>query len=109
MKSYFVYGETETEYLKAKDKHLGSGRSCGAEVDRSLAEEKRCEMTREEMVKICQARDKSYNGKFYLAVKSTKIVCNPGCSSRIPLEKNMVFFDTLEEALEAGYRPCKRC
>ena len=66
-------------------------------------------MTREQMVKICQERDESYEGKFYLAVRSTKIVCNPGCSSRVPLEKNMVFFDTLEEALDAGYRPCKRC
>lgn len=56
-------------------------------------------MTREEMVKICQARDKSYTGKLFLAVKSTKIVCNPGCSSRVPMEKNMVFFDALEEAV----------
>ena len=44
-------------------------------------------MTREEMVKICQNRDKSYTGKFFLAVKSTKIVCNPECSSKVPLEK----------------------
>lgn len=34
-------------------------------------------MTREEMVAICQKRDKSDAGKFFLAVKSTKIVCNP--------------------------------
>ena len=66
-------------------------------------------MTTEEMVAICQKRDKSDAGKFFLAVKSTKIVCNPGCSSKIPLEKNMVFFNTLDEALEAGYRPCKIC
>lgn len=66
-------------------------------------------MTREEKVEICQRRDKSYTGKFYLAVKSTKIVCNPGCSSRVPLEKNMMFYDTLEEALEDGYRLCKIC
>ena len=66
-------------------------------------------MTREEMVKICQARDKSYDGKFFMAVKSTKIVCKPGCPSRLPLEKNMVFFETAEEAFRTGYRPCKRC
>ncbi|MGN0940833.1 MAG: Ada metal-binding domain-containing protein [Selenomonadaceae bacterium] len=66
-------------------------------------------MTRDEMVKICKARDKSYTGKFYLAVKSTKIVCNPGCPSRVPLEKNMVFYDTLEAAMADGYRPCKVC
>ncbi len=66
-------------------------------------------MTREEMVKACQARDRSCIGKFFLGVKSTKIVCHPGCSSKVPLEKNMVFYDTLEEALADGYRPCKRC
>lgn len=66
-------------------------------------------VTGEEMVKICQNRDKSYTGKFFLAVKSTKIVCNPGCSSKVPLEKNMVFYNTLEEALADGYRPCKVC
>ena len=66
-------------------------------------------MERSEMVKICQQRDSSYIGQFFLAVKSTKIVCNPGCSSRVPLEKNMEFYDTLEEAIQAGYRPCKRC
>ena len=62
-------------------------------------------MTREEMVAACQRRDRSYIGKFYLAVKSTKIVCHPGCLSRVPLEKNMVFYDTLEAALADGYRP----
>lgn len=66
-------------------------------------------MNREEMVAACQRRDKSYQGKFYLAVKSTKIVCHPGCSSRIPLEKNMIFYDTLEDALADGFRPCKKC
>ena len=66
-------------------------------------------MTREEMVAACQRRDRSYIGKFYLAVKSTKIVCPPGCFSRVTLEKNMVFYDTLEAALADGYRPCKRC
>lgn len=66
-------------------------------------------MKREEMVKASQNRDKSYTGQFFLAVRSTKIVCNPGCSSKVPLEKNMVFYDTLEEALADGYRPCKVC
>ena len=34
---------------------------------------------------------------------------SPGCSSKVPLEKNMVFYNTLEEALADGYRPCKVC
>lgn len=66
-------------------------------------------MEREEKIKAVINKDKRYDRKFFVAVKSTKIVCCPSCSSRIPLEKNMVFFDTLEEALKNGYRPCKRC
>lgn len=66
-------------------------------------------MERTEQINAVKNRDKRYDGKFFVAVKSTKIVCLPSCYSRIPLEKNMVFFDTLGEALENGYRPCKLC
>lgn len=66
-------------------------------------------MEREEKIKAVKNKDKRYDGQFFVAVKSTKIVCCPSCSSRTPLEKNIVFFDTLEEALLNGYRPCKRC
>lgn len=66
-------------------------------------------MERTEQINAVKNRYKKYDGKFFVAVKSTKIVCLPSCYSRIPLEKNMVFFDTLEEALENGYRPCKLC
>lgn len=61
------------------------------------------------MIKICQNREKGYTGKFFLAVKTTKIVCNPDCSSKIPLEKNMVFYNSLNEAIADGYRLCKIC
>lgn len=61
------------------------------------------------MINICKRKDKKFDGKFYLAVKSTKIVCNPSCPSKVPLEKNMEFYKTLEEATENGYRPCKIC
>lgn len=66
-------------------------------------------MEREEKIKAVNHKDKRYDGQFFVAVKSTKIVCLPSCPSRTPLEKNMDFFDTLDEALQNGYRPCKRC
>lgn len=66
-------------------------------------------MERNEMVRICRNRESDYKGKFYLAVKSTKIVCYPDCPTKVPLEKNMIFYDTLEEAVKDGYRPCKIC
>lgn len=66
-------------------------------------------MNEQEKLQAIQKQDKSYDGKFIFGVKTTKIICRPGCPARLPLEKNIVFFDTMEEAIEKGYRPCKRC
>lgn len=65
-------------------------------------------MNREEKLRAVRGRDERYAGVFYCAVKTTKIVCLPTCPARA-LEKNIVFYDTLQEAVAAGYRPCKRC
>ena len=62
----------------------------------------------EEKIRAVRNRDKSYRYKFFVAVKTTKIVCTPDCSAK-PLEKNIVFYDTLNDALQTGYRPCKIC
>lgn len=53
--------------------------------------------------------DKHHDGCFFYAVKSTGIFCNPSCKSRMPSKENVVYFDSAEEAKEAGYRACKRC
>ena len=66
-------------------------------------------MDREEKIQAIQSRDKAYDGQFIYGVKTTKIICKPGCPAKVPLEKNIVFFVTLEEAVQSGYRPCKRC
>lgn len=55
------------------------------------------------------ARDKRYDGKFFVAVKTTKIYCRPICPAPIPKEDNVLYFDTAFEAQEAGFRPCRRC
>ncbi len=54
-------------------------------------------------------RDESYDGVFYIAVKTTGIFCRPSCPARRPLPKNVEYFATVKEAVFAGYRPCKRC
>lgn len=66
-------------------------------------------MEREEKIKAIMNRDSSYDGKFCYGVKSTGIVCKPSCKARKPNEKNIVLFDTPEQAANAGYRPCKIC
>ncbi len=54
-------------------------------------------------------RDRSFEGIFFLAVKTTGIFCRPGCSARAPKKSNVEFFQTATQALENGYRPCKKC
>lgn len=54
-------------------------------------------------------RDPKADGTFYYAVRSTGVYCKPSCASRLPLRKNVLFFESAAAAAEAGFRPCKRC
>ncbi len=54
------------------------------------------------------ARDKRFDGRFFIGVKTTGIYCRPICPAR-PLRKNVEFFKTAAQAEEAGYRACLRC
>lgn len=56
-----------------------------------------------------RTRDKSYDGVFFTAVRTTKIYCRPGCSSRTPRRENIEFYSAPAAAEAAGFRPCKRC
>jgi AraC family transcriptional regulator of adaptative response/methylated-DNA-[protein]-cysteine methyltransferase len=62
-----------------------------------------------EMQRAWQSRDDSYDGVFFLAVKTTRIFCRPSCPARRPLPGNVEYFATVKDAVFAGYRPCKRC
>ena len=62
-----------------------------------------------EMERAYLERDASYNGLFFLGVRTTGIFCRPTCPARKPLPKNVEYFPTARAALVAGYRPCKRC
>lgn len=59
--------------------------------------------------KAALARDRSADGKFVFAVKTTGVYCRPSCPARRPLRKNVRFFLSGNEAQEQGYRPCQRC
>ena len=65
--------------------------------------------TEEEMTRARLARDASYDGKFFVCVKTTKIYCLPSCKAKSPFQKNVIFLATREEAVAAGFRGCKRC
>jgi AraC family transcriptional regulator of adaptative response/methylated-DNA-[protein]-cysteine methyltransferase len=64
--------------------------------------------SRTEMERAFARKDASYDGVFFVAVKTTGIFCRPSCPSR-PNPANLEFFGLLKECLFAGYRPCKRC
>ena len=54
-------------------------------------------------------RDARFDGRFFVAVKSTRIYCRPICRVKTPLQKNCTFYSHAAAAEVAGYRPCKRC
>jgi AraC family transcriptional regulator of adaptative response/methylated-DNA-[protein]-cysteine methyltransferase len=54
-------------------------------------------------------RRKEAADAFVYGVRTTGIYCRPTCSSRRPNQENVAYFDTWQEAEEAGFRPCKRC
>ena len=62
-----------------------------------------------EMEQAYKTRDGSYDGIFFLAVRSTGIFCRPSCPARKPDPKNVQYYATAREAVFAGFRPCKRC
>lgn len=66
-------------------------------------------MTRDEMYEAVIHNDANYDGLFFYGVKSTGIFCRPSCQSKKPLRENVRFFQNADEAMKAGFRPCKRC
>ena len=54
-------------------------------------------------------RDPSFDGRFFIAVRTTGIYCRPVCPVRQPLTKNVTFYPTAAAAERAGFRPCLRC
>lgn len=54
-------------------------------------------------------KDQSYEGVFFVGVKTTGVFCRPSCPARKPKIENCEFFETAKDALFASFRPCKRC
>jgi AraC family transcriptional regulator, regulatory protein of adaptative response / DNA-3-methyladenine glycosylase II len=54
-------------------------------------------------------RDARFDGRLFVAVKTTGIYCRPICPARTPKFENVSFFPSAAAAQEAGFRPCLRC
>ncbi|MGZ4983497.1 MAG: bifunctional transcriptional activator/DNA repair enzyme AdaA [Chthoniobacterales bacterium] len=61
------------------------------------------------MYRALVERDPSFQGIFFVGVRTTGIFCRPTCSAKKPARENVEFFATSSEALHGGYRPCLRC
>jgi AraC family transcriptional regulator of adaptative response/methylated-DNA-[protein]-cysteine methyltransferase len=61
------------------------------------------------MYRALLERDASFEGIFFVGVRTTGIFCRPTCSAKKPARANVDFFSTSGEALHDGYRPCLRC
>lgn len=65
--------------------------------------------TESEMFAAVERADPAYDDLFFFAVVTTGIFCYPSCTCRKPRRENVRFFATRQDALDAGFRPCKRC
>ncbi|MBB65332.1 MAG: bifunctional transcriptional activator/DNA repair enzyme protein Ada [Waddliaceae bacterium] len=68
-----------------------------------------CDEEKEEFYQALIRKNSLYEGVFFVAVTSTGIFCRPTCPARKPKIQNCEFYKTAQEALIAGFRPCKRC
>jgi AraC family transcriptional regulator, regulatory protein of adaptative response / methylated-DNA-[protein]-cysteine methyltransferase len=59
--------------------------------------------------KAVETGDRTFDGSFVYGVITTGVYCRPSCPSRLPLRKNIRFYETPDAAESAGLRACKRC
>ncbi|HEY9104256.1 AlkA N-terminal domain-containing protein [Chitinimonas sp.] len=55
------------------------------------------------------SRDRRFDGRFFVGVRTTGIYCRPICPARTAQSRNVSFYLTAAAAQEAGFRPCLRC
>ena len=53
--------------------------------------------------------DSSFEGIFFVGVRTTGVFCRPSCHARKPRRENVRFYPTARAALLDGYRPCQLC
>jgi AraC family transcriptional regulator of adaptative response / DNA-3-methyladenine glycosylase II len=57
----------------------------------------------------CDAKDRRFDGRFYVGVTSTGIYCRCICPARTPKRQNRTFWPSAAAAESAGFRPCLLC
>ncbi len=55
------------------------------------------------------SRDARFDGKFFIAVLTSRVYCRSICPAPTAKEKNVRYYASAAAAAEAGFRPCLRC
>lgn len=81
-----------------------SGETAGAErvILRPMLDAETCHAA-------CEAKDRRFDGRFYVGVTSTGIYCRCICPARTPKKQNRTFWPSAAAAESAGFRPCLIC
>src|SRR5215468_1672190 len=66
-------------------------------------------LDRESCYRVMCSRDRRFDGRFFVGVRTTGIYCRPICPARTPKLENVEFYPCAAAAEAAGYRPCRRC
>ena len=56
-----------------------------------------------------RSRDARFDGRFFIAVTTTRVYCRPICPARAPNDAHVRYFPSAAAAEAAGFRPCLRC
>jgi len=67
------------------------------------------ELSRDQCYRALVSRDARFDGRFFVAVRTTGIYCRPICPARPAKLENVEFFWCAAAAEEAGFRACLRC
>lgn len=67
------------------------------------------ELDSEACFRAVRARDRRFDGRFFVAITSTRVYCRPICPARPAKRENMRFYSSAAAAEAASFRPCLRC
>jgi AraC family transcriptional regulator of adaptative response / DNA-3-methyladenine glycosylase II len=81
---------------------LDSGAPAEAELDEATLDPEHC-------YRVLRSRDRRFDGRFFVGVRTTGIFCRPICPAPPPKSGNCTYWLSAAAAQSAGFRPCLRC
>jgi AraC family transcriptional regulator of adaptative response / DNA-3-methyladenine glycosylase II len=81
----------------------------GPDVPAAVSLERSLGLGRRALDRARVSRDPRFDGKFFIAVTSTRIYCRPVCPAPSPKSANVRYYATAAAAAQDGFRPCLRC